>query len=86
MPDNIVALPGCRAPSAEPNDMLVRTLASMLEDAKSGRLQSLLGVGFMSDGARLAVWADFHTNVYEMAGSLAWLQAEYVHRHTGGKA
>jgi hypothetical protein len=84
MSDNVRALPGATVPSAKPNEVLIKCLRSTLALAESGQLQSFIGTGFNADGARAAVWCDHHDNVYEMLGSIAWLQHEYVHRHTEG--
>ncbi len=81
---NVTALPGATVPTGEPNAALVRGLRDLLADAEAGRLQSFIGCGFMADGHRLSACFDSHENVYEMMGSLAWLQAEYVERHTRG--
>ena len=83
---NVVGIGG-RVPTqlGEPNEALIGVLEDALARAKTGQLQSLIGTGFTSDGGRLAMWADQHENVYEMLGSLAWLQHEYVHRHTEGQ-
>lgn len=78
---NIKALPGCRAPTSEPNQALVAALRDLLGMAEDGRLQSFIGTGFFADGSRAAAWVDHHPNVYEMLGALAWLQAEYINRH-----
>ncbi|MBP8274348.1 MAG: hypothetical protein KAY59_07930 [Acidobacteria bacterium] len=78
---NVAALPGCRVPDA-PNEGLVSALRDMLTRAERGELQSFIGTGFCADGMRIALWSDQHPNVYEMMGALAWLQAEYTHRHT----
>lgn len=80
---NVIGIRG-EQPSVlgEPREALISLLESLVEKAKSGQLQSFIGTGFVSDGARLSVWFDQHENVYEMLGSLAWLHAEYVHRHT----
>lgn len=51
--------------------------------AKKGEIQSLVATGFMNDGNRYSIWADTHPNVYEMLGSIGWLQAEYLQRHNG---
>jgi len=64
-----------------PNESLISALESLLNDAKEGRLQSLVGTGFTGDGMRLALWCDTHEDVYQMLGALAWLQAEYIERH-----
>lgn len=83
MTDNVTALPGCRVPgNATPQPALVSMLRDLLAKAEAGDLQSFIGTGFMADGCRIAGWADLHTNLYEMAGSLTWLHAEYIHRHT----
>jgi hypothetical protein len=80
---NVHALPNSGGlPSIEPNEALVKNLEDVLAMAKSGQLQSFIGTGFFGDGARVSTWSDFHPNVYEMLGSLAWLHAEYIHRHT----
>lgn len=82
MTKNVYVLPGTRALSTEPNQALVDMLADLLDDAKSGRLQSFVGTGFMADGARVGAWGDTHPNVYEMLGAISWLEHEYVHRRT----
>lgn len=79
---NVRALPGTALPSAEPNASLVAGLEQLVEMAKSGQLQSFIGTGFTVDGLRVAHWSNFHDDVYQMLGSLAWLQAEYVERTT----
>ena len=83
MSDNVKALPGLRAPGhAEPDQALIAALRGLLKRAEAGDLQSFIGTGFLADGCRITTWCDTHENVYEMLGSLAWVQAEYVHRHT----
>jgi hypothetical protein len=79
---NVEPLFGTHLPSkaGQPRESLVELLTNILERAKSGELQSFIGCGFTKDGLRLAVWHATHENVYEMLGSLAWLQHEYVHR------
>jgi hypothetical protein len=66
----------------EPRSELIGVLENILERAKAGQIQSFIGAGFCSDGSRISVWSDSHENVYEMLGSLAWLEHEYVSRHT----
>lgn len=79
----VISLNGVPPPEAgQPQSALVEMLEDMLKMAKNGELQSLVAVGFTAEGLRLAMWADVHPNVYEMLGSIAWLQAEYVHRHS----
>lgn len=79
---NVRALPGVQVPSSEPNPQVVGMCRKLLDMAEDGRLQSFVGTGFTADGARLALWADTHGNVYEMLGAIGWLQHEYVNRHT----
>jgi len=66
----------------EPNKQLVKNLLDLLEMANSGELQSFIGTGFTSDGLRVTTWGDYHNDRHQMLGSLAWMQAEYIHRHT----
>lgn len=70
----------------EPNPALVDMLRDVLGMAERGELQSFIGTGFVEGGERLAVWGDFHLNIYEMLGTLDWLRHEYVNRHVGGEA
>jgi hypothetical protein len=81
---NILAMPGLRNPidAAKPNDGLISALRQLLAMAESGQLQSYIGTGFTCDGLRMATWGDHHDDVYQMLGALAWLQSEYLHRHT----
>lgn len=79
---NVTALPGSKVPNQKPNEALITMLNKLLRHAEDGRLQSFIGTGFQQDGCRVAIWVDTHDNVYEMLGALAWLQAEYVNRHT----
>lgn len=83
----VVAIHGATVPAAdEPNAALIQSLEDLLAFAKCGRLQSFVGTGFGDGGAsRFTTWADHHENTYEMLGSLAWLQHEYVNRHTESK-
>lgn len=82
----VVGLNGQAPPPAltgEPSEALIEMLEDTLEMARSGQLQSFIGTGFVKDGNRLAVWGPDHLNVYEMMGSLAWLQHEYAARVAG---
>ena len=78
----VTAMPGCKQPNAGPNRSLIESLRDLLGRAERGELQSFIGTGFTTDGMRAAVWADHHCNVYEMLGAIAWLEHEYVSRHT----
>lgn len=66
--------------NAEPNEALVATLENLLGMAKTGMLRSFVGTGSSLDSCRVAVFCDTGENVYKMAGSLAWLQREYMQR------
>jgi hypothetical protein len=81
---NIRAMPGLRNPddAAKPDEGLICAIRQLLEMAESGQLQSFIGTGFTCDGLRAATWTDRHADRYQMLGALAWLQHEYVHRHT----
>ena len=85
---NIRTMPGLRHPddAAKPNQDLISGIKQLLQMAESGQLQCFIGTGFTCDGLRLATWADHHEDRYQMLGALAWLQHEYVHRHTGEPA
>ena len=80
--DKVVVLPGSKLPTIGPNPDVVDLLSQLLARAESGEIQSFIGTGFTRDGLRLALWADTHHDVYQMLGAVAWLQAEYIHRHT----
>ena len=73
---------GINSPDAGPNGGLVSALEDLLKMAKSGQLQSYIGTGFTQDGLRVSTWCDSHDDVYQMLGSLEWIKAEYLHRHT----
>lgn len=73
---------GRRLPDDAPNEALIAALSDLLKMAESGQLQSYIGSGFTRDGLRVATWCDFHDNVYEVVGSMEWMKAEYIARHT----
>lgn len=79
---NVIGLNG-HIPSkvGQPQEALIRIIEALLEKAQSGELQSFIGTGFVSDGGRLTAWFDHGENVYEMMGSLAFLQHEFARRH-----
>ena len=79
--NSIRALPGHRPPATgEPVPEVIGVLENLLEHAKAGRLQSFIGVGWMSDGDRISAWADLNPDVYQTMGGLVWLQHEYAYR------
>lgn len=81
---DIRTFPGLRNPedAAKPNEDLIEVLRKALAMAESGQLQCYIGTGFTHDGLRLATWCDHHDDKYQMLGSIEWLKAEYIHRHT----
>lgn len=81
--NNVHSLPGVQPINAGPNPGLIASIRDLLDRAERGELQSFIGAGFNADGTRVALWGGSHANVYEMLGSLGWLQHEYVHRVTG---
>lgn len=80
MTGTVTALPGSRVPSAEPNPVLIEGLKKVLAMAEEGTLQSFVGTGFLADGQRLSLWGPPHRDIYQMAGSIEWLAAEYRHK------
>ncbi len=83
MTDNVRTIFGAPLITQTPNEHLVKALQELLSMAESGQLQSYIGSGFTRDGLRVATWCDFHDDVYQVLGSMEWIKAEYVNRHTG---
>lgn len=79
---NVVTISGTELEPGKPNQDIVDAIKNVLELAESGQLQSFIGTGFTNDGLRMAVWCDYHQDVYQQLGALAWLQHEYVARQT----
>ncbi|MDO6966978.1 hypothetical protein [Rhizobium alvei] len=80
---NVYTLFGENPPElGEPNQPLIKAITNLLEMAKTGRLQSFVGTGFTHEGNRLSLWCDTHPDIYQMLGSIAWLEHEYVERQT----
>ncbi len=75
----VLPFPGAVTPDyGAPNISLVEMLEDALAEARSGRLKSFIGAGFTIDGMRYSMFCEsLPRNVYEMLGSLAWLQREY---------
>lgn len=64
-------------PTHQPNQGLVEALEKILEEAKSGELQSFFATGFRADGLRMSCIFP-HTNVYEVVGSMEMLKQDYL--------
>lgn len=80
--NNVKSLHGAFIPTNEPNEMLVSALKNILSDAESGRLQSFICAGFLSDGLRMSCVINTHPNVYEVVGSLEMLKLDYINNYT----
>lgn len=84
--DNISPLhSGINLQSSVPNEAVIAAMRNLLDMAEDGRLRSFIGTGFVNDGNRVAIWCDFHDNVYEMLGAINWLEHEFVDRRTSGE-
>lgn len=80
---NVLAIhSGINPPTTAPNESLVSALRNVLAMAERGQLQCYIGTGFTCDGLRVSTWCDTHDDVYQMLGSIEWIKAEYLHRHT----
>lgn len=79
---NVISLSGGTVEPSKPNQSLIDALRAVLANAESGQLQSYIGTGFTNDGLRVSTWCNTHDDIYQMLGSLAWLQAEYIKRVT----
>lgn len=77
--NNVKALPGVIAPTAQPNEALCEALRDILKDAEAGLLQSLFATGFRTDGLRMSCMVP-HDNVYEAVGAIEWLKHQYIER------
>ena len=79
---NITPLRGAVVPTSEPNPALIAALKDILADAESGRLQSLVAAGFLSDGMRMSCIINTHPNAYEVVGSIEMLKHQYINDYT----
>jgi hypothetical protein len=78
----VTALRGATVPTDEPNEPLIAAIKDILADAESGRLQSFVGAGFLSDGLRMSCIISNHPNVYEVIGSIEMLKHDYINGFT----
>lgn len=74
---NIVAMPGYRGPEPDPRESLIGLLESLLEQAKEGRLQSLVGVGITADQAIKTIYCP-NEQIYTELGGLQVLIQRYL--------
>ena len=69
------------AQMGEPNEWLVKMLTDMLEKAKTGEMQTLLGCGRTSDGGIITMFtAAAKQDYYLHLGALESLKLEFVRR------
>ncbi len=80
--DNVTSLYGDPIPSNEPNEALIKVIKKILTDAESGELQSFFAIGFMNDGTRMSAICSYHTNAYEVIGSIELLKQTYIRDYT----
>lgn len=80
--NNVKSLHGTPIPTSKPNEMLVSALKDILSDAESGRLQSFIGAGFLSDGLRMSCVINTHPNAYEVIGSIEMLKLDFINDYT----
>jgi len=78
---NIVSLPNALVQTGEPNPALIESLERMLDEAKSGLLQSFFATGFRSDGLRMSCIFP-HTDVYQTVGAIEMLKDSYIKEWT----
>ena len=74
---NIITIPGFMGPEPEPREGLIEMLESLLEQAREGRLQSLVGVGITADNAIKTVYCP-NQQVYTELGGLQVLVQRYL--------
>ena len=74
---NVLLIPGFMGPEPEPREGLIEMLESLLEQAKEGRLQSLVGVGITADGSIKTVYCS-HNHIYTELGGLQVLVQRYL--------
>ena len=74
---NVVVMPGYTGPEPEPRENLIELLESLLEQAKEGRLQSLVGVGITADNAIKTVYCP-NEQIYTELGGLQVLIQRYI--------
>lgn len=74
---NILSMPNAIVQTGEPNPHLIEALEKILEEAKSGLIQSFFATGFRADGLRMSCIFP-HRNVYEVVGAIEMLKHTYI--------
>jgi len=64
----------------EPIESLVWMLEDLLENAKSGKLRTFDGVGFLSDGNRITATGPTHGNLCEMLGAIEMMKQDLTNK------
>jgi hypothetical protein len=68
--------------TAEPNEWLIQMLGDMLEKARTGEMQTLVGVGQTSDGGIITMFTvAAQQHFYLHLGALESLKLEFVRRY-----
>lgn len=69
----------------EPNEWLIQMLGDMLEKAKTGEMQTLIGCGRTSDHGIITMFtASAKQDYYLHLGALESLKLEFVRRYEAG--
>lgn len=62
----------------EPIELLVLMLEDLLETARSGKLRTFDGIGFLSDGNRISATGPTHDNLCEMLGAIELMKQGFI--------
>ena len=62
----------------EPIESLVWMVEDLLEKAKSGKLRTFDGIGFLSDGNRITATGPTHNNLCEMIGAIEMMKQDLI--------
>lgn len=79
MSDNIKAITAKK----EPNQQLIERLEILLDQAKSGELQSVAYSGICLDGSRIRAWWN-NDDTFAMAGGIQILLHEFINNEVEG--
>lgn len=66
--------------AVEPNEPLVRMLTEALEMAKSGALQTFVGIGLLDTEEQYHMAAYNTSDAHLILGMLEWLKLDFFHR------
>lgn len=72
---NVLAMPGAwNTQLGKPNEFVIRSLERLLEQARSGELQTLVVAGALADGGVVTVISDDQDMVSQQLGALSIAQ------------